>query len=266
MLGICKNPAGSTPPSDKVTYDGNGADSGSGSVPVDDKRYETGDLGRRGWDFIGWATTQTATTAEHQADDTIKFKEGLTLYAVWRGKAYSISSEKNHARAEGTQASLTSLTFGIAVTNLPTATTTLTPPPAKQFEGWAESSTGTVAPGQYKPTNYEPTITLYAKWEDNPIAGNKIWRSIAMSSNGEKLAAVVLNGNLYTARNSGDNWTNRSTGDSSSNPIAGWKNWASIAMSSDGTKLAAVVGGPSSDSRHIYDSLSSGAIWQDRGR
>jgi len=249
-----------------VTYDGNGADSGSGSVPVDNKRYETGDLGRRGWDFIGWATTQTATTAEHQADDTIKFKEGLTLYAVWRGKAYSISSEKNHARAEGTQASLTSLTFGIAVTNLPTATTTLTPPPAKQFEGWAESSTGTVAPGQYKPTNYEPTITLYAKWEDNPIAGNKIWRSIAMSSNGEKLAAVVLNGNLYTARNSGDNWTNRSTGDSSSNPIAGWKNWASIAMSSDGTKLAAVVGGPSSDSRHIYDSLSSGAIWQDRGR
>jgi len=81
-------------PSDKVTYDGNGADSGSGSVPVDNKRYETGDLGRRGWDFIGWGTTQTATTAEHQADDTIKFKEGLTLYAVWRGKAYSISSER----------------------------------------------------------------------------------------------------------------------------------------------------------------------------
>jgi len=252
MLGICKNPAGSTPPSDKVTYDGNGADSGSGSVPVDDKRYETGDLGRRGWDFIGWATTQTATTAEHQADDTIKFKEGLTLYPVWRGKAYSISFEKNHARAEGTQASLTSLTFEIAVTNLPTATT-LTPPPAKQFEGWAESSTGTVIPGQYK-----PTIALYAKWEDNPITGNKSWRSIAMSSNGEKLAAVAYGDSLYTTTNSGVDWTNRS----SIAAISGNKHWTSIAISDNGDKLAAVggVGG------NLYTAMNSGGTWTNRSR
>jgi len=66
-----------------------------------------------------------------------------------------------------------------------------------------------VVPGQYKPTNYEPTITLYAKWEDNSIAGNKSWASIAMSDNEEKLAAVAWNSHHYTSSNEGAIWQDR---------------------------------------------------------
>jgi len=42
------------------------------------------------------------------------------------------------------------------------------------------------------------------------IVGNKNWISIAMSDDGKKLAAVAYTGHLYTATNSGANWTDRS--------------------------------------------------------
>jgi len=99
LLGTCKNPAGSTPPSNPVTYDKNGA--GSGSVPVDTKQYvngapvevkgNTGNLERDGWAFMGWARDRTATTVDYRAGATFTFTESLTLYAVWEGKAHTIS-------------------------------------------------------------------------------------------------------------------------------------------------------------------------------
>jgi len=99
------------------------------------------------------------------------------------------------------------------------------------------------------------------------ISGNKFWSSIAMSSDGEKLAAVVGGssgdgGHIYTSSNSGATWTDRSTATGSG--ISGNKHWYSIAMSDDGQELAAVVGGYSGDGRHIYTSSNSGAKWTDR--
>jgi len=121
-----------------------------------------------------------------------------------------------------------------------------------------------VAPGQYKPTNYEPTITLYAKWEDNPIAGNKRWSSIAMSSDGTKLAAMVGgpssdSRHIYDTLSSGAIGQDRSTATGSG--ISENKNWISIAMSSDGRKLAAVAW-----NSHHYTSSNEGTTWKDRSR
>jgi len=102
-----------------------------------------------------------------------------------------------------------------------------------------------------------------AKWADlsivpgSEISGNRNWYSIAMSSDGERLAAVVFGGYLYTFSNSGETWTNRSTPTGSA--IAGNKTWMSIAISDDGKKLAAVV-----YYGHIYTSTDSGATWTDR--
>jgi len=42
------------------------------------------------------------------------------------------------------------------------------------------------------------------------ISGNKNWQSIAMSEDGQKLAAVVFDGHIYTSSNSGATWTDRS--------------------------------------------------------
>jgi len=63
------------------------------------------------------------------------------------------------------------------------------------------------------------------------------WRSIASSSDGTKLAAVVLlqgDGGIHTSTDGGVTW-NRTW--------ASRDGWTSIASSSDGTKLAAVGGG-----------------------
>jgi len=101
-----------------------------------------------------------------------------------------------------------------------------------------------------------------AKWADlsivpdSAIAGDKYWISIAMSGNGDKLAAVVFSGHIYTSDNYGATWTDRSTAGS---VIAGNKIWYSIAMSDDGQKLAAVVNGG-----HLYTSTDLGETWSDR--
>jgi len=263
LLGACKNPTGPTSPISptyEITYDGNGAT--SGKAPVDNTqtggavtiRGNTGRLERRGWSFIGWARTQEATAAKYRAGATLKITENLTLYAVWRSEGYTISFDKNHAGARAAQASQRAV-FGTSVP-LP-ATTTFIRPPEMKFEGWAESSTGAKIQGTYNPRNYWSTITLYAKWVRKIIAGNKPWASIAMSDNGQELAAVVNGRHIYTSSNSGDSWTNRST--TADSGIGGNKTWYSIAMSGNGKKLAAVVNGG-----HIYTSSNSGATWTNR--
>jgi len=61
--------------------------------------------------------------------------------------------------------------------------------------------------------------------QSNPISGTKNWRSIASSDNGERLAAVVENGGVYTAEKSGGTWTwiDRSAAGGAGNPISGTK-------------------------------------------
>ncbi len=83
-----------------------------------------------------------------------------------------------------------------------------------------------------------------------PSETNRNWYSVASSSNGSKLVAVVNNGQIYTSTDSGVTWTPR---DSS-------RNWQSVASSSDGSKLVA-VGAPG----QIYTSTDSGVTWVPRG-
>ena len=82
------------------------------------------------------------------------------------------------------------------------------------------------------------------------------WFRIASSADGTKLAACVLDGNIWLSSNSGVTWTEQNGGA----PTA--VQWYSIASSSDGTKLAALVQGG-----NIWLSSNSGATWtaQDGG-
>ena len=89
---------------------------------------------------------------------------------------------------------------------------------------------------------------------DTIIHGEMDWSSIAMSSDGSKLALVESRGHLYTSTDFGTTWTDRSISDSA---IAGDKNWYSVAMSSDGSKLAAVV-----YEGHLYASADFGTTWR----
>jgi hypothetical protein len=87
-------------------------------------------------------------------------------------------------------------------------------------------------------------------WTETSATGSLQWQSIASSSDGTKLAAVVFGGGIYTNASSGVGlWTQTSASAS--------LNWISIASSSDGTKLAATTfrGG-------IYTNANSGTgLW-----
>jgi len=85
-------------------------------------------------------------------------------------------------------------------------------------------------------------------WVERANSGSRNWLSIASSSDGKNLAAVVgYGGGIFTSTNSGATWTETNAGN---------QYWSSIASSSDGTTLVAAVtyGG-------IYRSTNSGLSW-----
>jgi hypothetical protein len=79
------------------------------------------------------------------------------------------------------------------------------------------------------------------------------WASIASSSDGTKLVAGRVGGQLQTSTDSGSTWTAR---DSS-------RNWLSVASSADGTKLVASASA-SGANNFIYTSADSGVTWTAR--
>jgi hypothetical protein len=80
----------------KVTYDANfGSVTGTGTAPADTAGYDpnasvtvlgAGTLARTDSDFLGWATTATATAPEYTAGSTFTITKDTTLYAVWQNK------------------------------------------------------------------------------------------------------------------------------------------------------------------------------------
>jgi len=95
------------------------------------------------------------------------------------------------------------------------------------------------------------SINSGTNWVDQPESGRLNWSSVACSTNGTKLVAVVHGGWIYTSTDSGVTWMPR---DSS-------RTWNAVASSADGTKLVAVDGAPG----HIYTSTDSGTNWTPRG-
>lgn len=82
-------------------------------------------------------------------------------------------------------------------------------------------------------------------------AGRRAWAEMAVSSDGQRLAAAVSGGYIYTSSDGGATWTERTA--------AGSRYWQSIASSSDGQRLAATVPGG-----YIYTSSDGGATWDER--
>lgn len=79
------------------------------------------------------------------------------------------------------------------------------------------------------------------------------WTGVASSADGNKLAAVVEQGQIYTSSDSGVTWVARDTA----------RDWRGIASSASGTKLAAVTS--DAGGGRIYTSTDSGVTWTARG-
>ena len=97
--------------------------------------------------------------------------------------------------------------------------------------------------------NSSSTFT-WSTWTARDSARN--WQSITISADGQKMAAVVDNGNIYTSSDSGVTWTSR----------ASVQPWRGIASSADGTKLVAVAGDSGGAvPANIFTSTDSGVTW-----
>lgn len=79
---------------------------------------------------------------------------------------------------------------------------------------------------------------------------NRVWRSVASSSDGTRLVAVANGGQIYTSTDSGETWIPRENN----------RNWWSVASSADGDKLVAGV----NNNGQIYTSTDSGTNWTAR--
>jgi len=120
--------------------------------------------------------------------------------------------------------------------------------PITNFDSNFTWNTPTVTSGSVAVAVAVSTANTGDAWSAQTTAPDKSWQSIASSSDGTKLAAVVLGGSIWTSSNSGASWTEQTN--------SGTRDWISIASSSDGSKLvAAVYGG------YIYTSSDSGATW-----
>lgn len=112
---------------------------------------------RTGYTFKGWATSSSGSVA-YAAGANYTANAAVTLYAVWSKITYSVKYNANGGTgAPGTQTK----TYGTALT-LSSAKPTRS---GYDFQGWAASSSGSVAydPGDSYTAN--AAVTLYAVWK-----------------------------------------------------------------------------------------------------
>ena len=170
----------------KVTYDKNGAT--SGSVPTDATSYNSGatvtvksnsgNLAKTGYTFGGWNTKSDGTGTNYTAGSgTFTITANTTLYAKWNtATKYTVTFDAGSGTCD--DESLTETSGGAGVT-LPTAN-----PPATcatngwKFAGWWTGSVAetTTSPGELLTagSNYKPTTncTLYAVYSHTEAGGS----------------------------------------------------------------------------------------------
>ena len=142
-----------------VAYNANG---GSGAPSSQTKYYgKTLTLSstkptRTGYTFQGWATSSTGSVA-YAAGTSYTANAAVTLYAIWKANTYTVAYNANGG--SGAPSSQTK-TYGITLTLSSTKPTRT----GYTFQGWATSSTGSVAYSAGASYTANAAVTLYAKW------------------------------------------------------------------------------------------------------
>lgn len=144
---------------------------------------------RTGYDFVGWGTSSTATTAKYAAGAKYKNNAAITLYAVWRLKTYPISYDANGGT--GAPAAQTK-SYGINII----LSNTIPIRKGYKFLGWGTSVAdvnATYLPGAVYSNNV--AIILYAIW--------KKVNNMALNSSG-----ITKKGKPWINGKSGTPWIN----------------------------------------------------------
>lgn len=160
-----------------VSYDGNGA--GSGSVPAETAEYKfaapvgvlgnTGDLAKLGHYFVGWNTASDGSGTAYEAGDTFDMPAaGVTLYAQWklfRTIAYLPG-------AEGVTGMPEPATFkDVAAGTAWTVSDAMPERPGYTFNGWVTDD-AVVSNGAF--TMPDKDVTFTASWMPNEAKAS-VW-------------------------------------------------------------------------------------------
>ena len=145
-----------------VSYNANG---GSGAPSSQTKYYgQTLKLSstlptRENYNFVGWATSSSATSAQYQPGGSYTSNSSVTLYAVWSLNTFTISYDSNGG-SNAPQAQTTEAGGSVILSS--------DEPTRKRhtFLGWSEDRSATSA--QYQPGGsytYDYDVILYAVWQ-----------------------------------------------------------------------------------------------------
>lgn len=145
-----------------LTYNANGGSGAPGAqtfTPGSSVTLSGTKPTRTGYNFLGWSTSSSATSASYNVGGTYTFSGDTALYAVWQRMTYTVGYNANggsNAPAAQTK------TYGVDLT-LSSAQPTRD---GYSFLGWAKSSTASAAdyaPGATFAEN--GNTTLYAVWQ-----------------------------------------------------------------------------------------------------
>ncbi len=170
-----------------VTYDGNGAD--SGTAPTDNTDYLAGDtvtvlgntssLAKAGYNFGGWNTQADGNGTGYDPDDTFAMPAAnVTLYAVWNAIDYTVTYDGNGEDSGTAPTDLNDYNVGDTVTVL--GNTGSLAKAGYTFGGWNTQADGNGTSYAAGATFAMPAanVTLYAVW-------NAIDYTVTYDGNGE---------------------------------------------------------------------------------
>lgn len=190
-------------PSFSITYDANGAT--SGTVPVDTNAYinngaiiylqdNVGSLAKDGYVFMGWWPAIDGGGNYYNSQTGIQVTEATTFYAQWQ-VAYTLTYDADGA--DGGSVPVDSNLYGPGVqTHLLGNTGSLTKT-GYAFAGWIIQDVLDPSSGLYVGTTYQPghyvnvfsNITIYAKWLPT--------YTIAYDANGADSGTAPVDTNKY---------------------------------------------------------------------
>lgn len=212
----------------KVSYNANG---GTGAPAAQTKNHganltlSSTKPTRTGYTFVGWGETASATSAAYSAGSIYSNNKNVTLYAVWRKQAYTITYDSNAGvNAPGVQTQ----TYGTAITvttEKPNKTYTVNFNANGgivdtahysfdcEFKGWSTNANGSgtlIQPG----SSYAPNknVTLYA------VYGNPTFDYYPIPSK----EGYMFNG-WYTAASGGTRWNATTTISADTTLYAQWE-------------------------------------------
>ena len=145
-----------------VSYNANG---GSGAPASQTKTYgvtltlSSTTPTRTGYNFLGWSTSSSATTATYSAGGSYTTNAAATLYAVWSIVTYTVSYNKG-SNGTGTNTTDTK-TYNVALT-LKGAIFTRT---GYTQDGWATSDGGATVYALSGSYTNNASVTLYPHWK-----------------------------------------------------------------------------------------------------